>query len=97
MCIRDRHTVVKAASGQDALALLSDHQGLDLVITDQAMPDMTGVQLAAELQSLRPGLPVIIATGFAELSGEAAAGLPLLSKPFSQGALALAINSAVAK
>lgn len=91
------HTVVMASSAQDALTLLPDHQGLDLVITDQAMPDMTGVQLAAEIHSLRPGLPVIIATGFAELSSEAAAGLPRLSKPFSQGALALAINSAVAK
>ena len=52
------HTVIKAASGQDALDLLSDCPGLDLVITDQAMPGMTGVQLAEELQSLRPGLPV---------------------------------------
>lgn len=42
-------------------------QKFDLVITDQTMPHMTGVKLAQELMRLRPGIPVIICTGFSEL------------------------------
>lgn len=38
----------------------------DLVITDQAMPNMTGLELAREMLSIRPGMPVILCTGFSE-------------------------------
>ncbi|MCK5057146.1 MAG: response regulator, partial [Candidatus Aminicenantes bacterium] len=38
----------------------------DLVITDQTMPHMTGVQLAGELKNIRPDIPVILCTGFSE-------------------------------
>lgn len=89
------HTVLKAASGSEALDLLLDHDEIDLVITDQAMPGMTGLELAKELQSLRPGLPVVIATGYAELPAHASSQIPRLPKPFSQVALAEAISNAV--
>jgi CheY-like chemotaxis protein len=44
----------------------ADPQGYDLVITDQTMPQLTGIELARELTRLRPGLPVILYTGYAE-------------------------------
>jgi DNA-binding NtrC family response regulator len=42
----------------------------DLVVTDQTMPQMTGMELAAELRQIRPSIPVILCTGFSELVTE---------------------------
>ena len=50
---------------QDALqAFRSDPQDCDLIITDQVMPRMTGLQLASEMRQVRPGLPIILISGF---------------------------------
>jgi CheY-like chemotaxis protein len=64
---------------------------VDLVITDQVMPRMTGLQLAENIAKERPGLPVLIATGYAEMEPGTGAGLPKLSKPFTQAELAARI------
>jgi YesN/AraC family two-component response regulator len=61
---------------------------IDLVITDQAMPVMTGLQLIEILRARRPALPVILATGYAELPAGVSASVGRLSKPFTQRALA---------
>jgi signal transduction histidine kinase len=87
------HRVVEAASGAEALDRLRDGAAIDLVITDYAMPGMTGLQLAEALRRLRPGLPVLLATGYAELRGEGTDGLPRLDKPFEQAALARATDA----
>jgi PAS domain S-box-containing protein len=56
--------VMQAESGPQALACVSDHaRPCDLVITDHKMPRMTGMQLARELASSHPQLPVILYTG----------------------------------
>ena len=89
------HHAVEARSGQDALDLLDRTQGLDLVITDHAMPGMTGTQLAKQIACAHPGLPVILASGYAEVSSERTLVLPRLSKPFDQGTLAQVIADAV--
>ena len=52
------------AAARDAIA--ADPQRYDLVITDQTMPQLTGLALAREIARLRPGLPVILYTGYAE-------------------------------
>ena len=41
-----------------------DPSRFDLVITDQTMPEMTGVELAKEILSLRANMPIIMCTGF---------------------------------
>jgi signal transduction histidine kinase/CheY-like chemotaxis protein len=82
------HTVIKAASGADALTVLRDGQAIDLMITDYAMPGMTGLQLAEEARRLRPGLPILLATGYADLPASAALEVPRLSKPYQQRQLA---------
>jgi CheY-like chemotaxis protein len=87
------HRVVEAASGAAALERLRAGAAIDLVITDYAMPGMTGLQLAEALRRLRPGLPVLLATGYAELRGEGTAELPRLDKPFEQEALARATEA----
>ena len=63
------------------------------MITDHAMPKMTGADLARQIAARRPGLPILLATGYAELpAGDT--GLPRLSKPFRQDALAAAVANA---
>ncbi|MGN6549796.1 MAG: MHYT domain-containing protein [Pararhizobium sp.] len=89
------HEVVEAKSGQEALQAVESGE-VDLVVTDQAMPRMTGVQLAEALRDKRPGLPVILASGYAELPQGADPTLPRLSKPFSQQQLAEAIAAVFA-
>ena len=44
----------------------TDPQGFDLVITDMTMPRLTGDKLASEIMQIRPGMPVILCTGFSE-------------------------------
>ena len=87
------HTVLEAGSGREALSLIRRARPLDLVITDQAMPEMTGVQLAEALKADAPQLPVILATGYAELDPGAGLQLPRLAKPFRQAELARRIAS----
>jgi CheY-like chemotaxis protein len=59
------YQVSTADSGPKALELFrAEPDGFDLVITDQTMPKMTGDELAAELMAIRPGLPIVICTGF---------------------------------
>jgi PAS domain S-box-containing protein len=89
------HHVFQASSAREALTTLDDAPELDLVITDQAMPQTSGLQLSEEIARLRPGLPVIIATGYAEMPPDANPKLPRLAKPFTQGELAKAVAEAV--
>jgi PAS domain S-box-containing protein len=85
------HTVFEAGSGADALKRMRD-EVIDLVITDQAMPGMTGHQLAAAIRKEWPGMPIILATGYAELPEGAPANLPILNKPFDETQLRRAIH-----
>ena len=69
---------------------------VDIVITDHAMPTMTGLQLAEIIQERYPGLPIILATGFAELPADPAKfRIPKLSKPCTQHEMAVAIQTAL--
>ena len=86
------HTVIQATSGEDALAALAEMEAVDLLITDHAMPDMTGAQLALRAASQRPDLPIILATGYAELPSGEGGGLPRLDKPFNQKQLSDSIG-----
>jgi CheY-like chemotaxis protein len=62
------YEVVEADSGTDALALI-DVRIPDLVITDHLMPGLSGTDLALILAAERPGLPVLIVSGYADLDG----------------------------
>jgi signal transduction histidine kinase/CheY-like chemotaxis protein len=89
------HEVVKASSGAAALEVLESGKPVDLLITDYAMPGMTGVQLAEAARRLRPGLPILLATGYADLPAHTKTDLPRLSKPYQQKQLAERITSLV--
>jgi CheY-like chemotaxis protein len=66
---------------------------VDLLITDYSMPRMTGIQLAKAARELRPGLPILLATGYADLPEGADIDLPRLNKPYQQDQLAAEIAS----
>ncbi len=79
------HTVTEAYSAGEALDILeSGDATFDLVITDHSMPRMTGSELAVEIRRRFPQLPIVLATGYAELPSGGDAKLPRLPKPFSQ-------------
>ncbi|HEX3675096.1 MAG TPA: PAS domain S-box protein [Rhizomicrobium sp.] len=81
------HTVFEAYSGAGALEILR-REPVDLVITDQAMPGMTGMQLIDAIKAEWPEISVVLATGYAELPGGVEAKVPKLGKPFSEKDLA---------
>lgn len=85
------HEVVEAFSGGDALQKFRSRGDIDLIITDQAMPNMTGTQLIEAIDAARPGIPAIIASGYGE--GVELPGRPVerLGKPFDQARLAKSI------
>jgi CheY-like chemotaxis protein len=90
------HKVYSAPSGMQALEILRREENIDLLITDQAMPGMTGSELVLKIRAEKPAFPVILATGFAELPPGEAEGVPRLAKPFRQQDLVEAIAGAVA-
>jgi signal transduction histidine kinase len=85
------HEVIEAHSAREALQLLEAGLDTDLLITDHAMPGMTGSELAFEVRRQRPRLPVLLATGFAELGGDKMVDIPRLGKPYTQAQLAAEI------
>jgi PAS domain S-box-containing protein len=85
------HITLAANSGAEALALLRRDHSADLVITDHVMPLMSGLQLAETIRLEWPDLPVIIATGYADLPPGGGGKFPRLSKPYTQAELAQGI------
>jgi PAS domain S-box-containing protein len=94
------HTVTQAMNGTDALAVLADDKrNWDLLVSDYAMPNLSGTQLIRKARIGRPGLPALIVTGYAEGEdvGAGAAELGVLFKPFTIEGLAKAVTHAVAQ
>jgi CheY-like chemotaxis protein len=89
------HAGISASSGKEALNILRQQNSVDLVITDYAMPQMNGLQLAGAIKKEWPELPVIIATGFAEMEPETESSLPKLAKPFTEAELAKELERVV--
>jgi CheY-like chemotaxis protein len=87
------HRVIVAASGNHALELLSEHSSLDLVITDHAMPGMTGIQLVQHIREKKPHLPVVLATGYTDTGNTDGYDIPRIDKPYRLDALASVIGS----
>jgi CheY-like chemotaxis protein len=84
--------VLEARDGYHALALVEQQKHIDVVLTDLAMPELGGRELAQRLAAIRPGLPVIFMSGYTDddltRRGLLEAGAPYLEKPFSPQDLA---------
>jgi CheY-like chemotaxis protein len=89
------HKAFEAASAREALDILRREKSIELVLTDHAMPRMTGFQLIEQVQKGWPHLPVILATGFAELPLGLDPQQVTLAKPFTQHDLAQAVAAAL--
>jgi CheY-like chemotaxis protein len=80
-------------------AFRANSRRFDLVMTDMTMPQLTGLNLARKILEIRPGMPIILCTGFSEQASEQAAlaiGIrKLLLKPLALESLALAVREAL--
>jgi CheY-like chemotaxis protein len=75
--------VLEADGSEQALEFLNDEdQHIDLMMTDVGLPVMDGRELAVQARMLRPGLPILFASGYAE-SIEVPPDMHVIGKPFS--------------
>ena len=81
------HETVEAEDGQTALRVLESDPSVRLMVADFAMPRMTGAELSERARAMRPDLPILLVTGYAELAA-LAANIPVLHKPYRQAELA---------
>lgn len=86
------HHAIEANSGDDAIALLQGNEAVDLVLTDYSMPRMNGAELARRVMKMRPGMPILVASGYAELPVGEGRNLPRIAKPFHQEQLAIQLQ-----
>jgi PAS domain S-box-containing protein len=89
------HKVLQAQSGPEALQML-DGNRVDLIVTDYAMPGMTGEELTQRVLATQPELPILMVSGYASLPEGTASSVPKLAKPFKEQELARAISEVVA-
>jgi two-component system, cell cycle sensor histidine kinase and response regulator CckA len=97
---RAGYQVISASDGVEALAVASAHDGpIDLLVTDVVMPKMGGEQLARELALLRPGIPVLFVSGYADSfvveDRVAGNGSAFLQKPFTLSTLVERVRAAI--
>jgi CheY-like chemotaxis protein len=94
-----RHRLIVCADAEECLGALADLRGVAVLLTDVAMPGMSGVALADAFRQARPGSPVVFATGVADSKAAVGALGPadqLLVKPFGGAALLSAVAQAAA-
>jgi PAS domain S-box-containing protein len=85
--------VVEAAGGTEALRILKDTPDVHALVTDYAMPGLSGAELARRVRERQPQLPVLLVTGYADLEDQDAAALPRLDKPFRPEELVAALEA----
>jgi CheY-like chemotaxis protein len=90
------HRAVEAHSGSKALEIIRSDVKIDLMITDYSMPRLTGAELILAARQVRPDLPIVLASGYADLPGNTQLDVPRLNKPYDQRQLATQINKALA-
>ena len=87
--------VLEAGDGHEGFRVLQSDASIDLLITDVGLPGMNGRQLADAGRQLRPALPVLMVTGYANRAFDDTplpAGMEVLAKPFKLDALAVKIG-----
>ena len=91
------YQVIEAGSGSAALDMVETHDRIDAMVLDFAMPGMNGGELARELRTRRPAVPILFATGYADLDALKEVGTDLIvHKPFSQAELGRKVGASLA-
>jgi PAS domain S-box-containing protein len=96
-CLRDLgFSVLYSADGPSALRMIADHPEIRLLFTDVGLPEMSGRELAQEARRMRPELPVLFTTGYAQdamfQQGKLERNAELLTKPFNRTQLAARVR-----
>ncbi len=97
---RSGFRVTTAANGLEGIRLIGDQRDIEAVVTDQMMPGFSGLEFGEKVIALRPGLPVIILTGFLSAVDEVmvrSRGFELMGKPVSLDDLARALLRRLAR
>ena len=79
------YRVLSARDGHEALCVLHDNPGIDLVFSDLVMPEgMSGLELVREAQRLRPDLKIMLTSGYSARAalGDSGSDIPLIKKPY---------------
>jgi hypothetical protein len=93
---KQRYRVVEAASAEEALQLAGAHPGaIELLVTDVVLPGLSGLELAARLKALRPGIRVLFISGYTDedLTAALPPGARFLQKPFTLSSLVERVQS----
>jgi DNA-binding NtrC family response regulator len=87
--------VTKASNGDEALRVIAGDPGIDVLVTDFAMPGLNGADLIAQAAMVRPSLKALVITGYPNADGlnNLPTGTMVLTKPFRRDALVAAVKS----
>jgi PAS domain S-box-containing protein len=86
------YTVRRVPNAEAALREIEvEHDGIDLVFSDLVMPGMDGLSLARQLRAVRPGLPILLVTGYSDAAAAVRGDFPILRKPYEIHQLSQAI------
>ncbi|GMV24231.1 MAG: hypothetical protein AMXMBFR58_02620 [Phycisphaerae bacterium] len=92
------YRVIEAASPEDAMVVSETHDGpIHLLLSDVSMPTMNGAKLARIIRQSRPGLRVVLSSGYGEESTSGADDVLFLAKPYTPDELLAHIRTALAK
>ncbi|PZQ10198.1 MAG: hybrid sensor histidine kinase/response regulator [Ancylobacter novellus] len=90
------YETIEAADGREAIPILSSRRRLDLMISDVGLPGMNGRQLAEHARSLRPTLPILFVTGYAERAASRkeflGENMSMVTKPFTLAIVAQKVH-----
>jgi CheY-like chemotaxis protein len=88
------YDILEAGSGASALSMLGERADIDLLLVDYAMPGMSGVETATRARAMRPGLPCMYVTGYADLTAlREVGGQSVVQKPFAGDELARKVQA----
>lgn len=90
------YSVIEARDGMEALELLAERSGVELVLSDVSMPRMSGLELLAAVRASQHPLPFLLMSGVAEVALDGLAA-PLLQKPFAEDELLSAVAQRLAE
>mgnify|MGYP001952205579 CR=1 FL=1 len=85
------YRVIEAACGEEAMQLVVNGESFDLLVTDHLMPGINGTDLARLVRASRPGIAILLVSGYAEREG-LDPELPRLTKPFRKSELAASLT-----
>lgn len=90
------YRVLDAASPEEAIAMSAAHEGpIRVLVSDVAMPTMSGPELARALSASRPDLRVVLSSGYGEESVSGVKGARFLAKPYLPDALLRIVREAI--